>query len=196
MKRRRILLVGVAGLLCASALLAIAILLVGRFGDTEQRIVATTLLLAGYGVISLPGVVLLDRGRCRTLAEGAIGLAVAGAGLAIVSVWGFSDTDAVGKSVGTTTILALAAAQTAALAARRTKRDPPAVVQLFVASCVTATLAAGGAVALIWTQPSTGFYPRLLAALVVLDLLLVALQPLTGAISAGRRHAGPRQRPI
>jgi hypothetical protein len=196
MKRRRILLVGVAGLLCASALLAIAILLVGRFGDTEQRIVATTLLLAGYGVILLPGVVLLDRGRCRTLAEGAIGLAVAGAGLAIVSVWGFSDTDAVGKSVGTTTILALAAAQTAALAARRTKRDPPAVVQLFVASCVTATLAAGGAVALIWTQPSTGFYPRLLAALVVLDLLLVALQPLTGAISAGRRHAGPRQRPI
>lgn len=193
MKRRRILLFGVAGLLCAAALLAIAILLAGRFGDTERRVVATTLLLAGYGVVSLPGAILLDQGRCRTLAGGAIGLAGAAATLALVSIWGFSDVDAVGQSVGTATILAVAAAQAAALTGRRAERDPSLVRELFAASCVTVCVAAGAAVALIWTQPSGTLYARLLGALVVLDLLLVALQPVTAALASGPGH-GARHR--
>ena len=189
MKRRRILLLGVAGLLCASALLAIAILLVGRFGDIERRIIGTTLLLAGYGVLSLPGVVLLDQGRRRPLAVAAVGLAATAAALALVSVWGFSDTDAVGKSVGTATIFALAAAQTAALAARRRAADPPVVATLFAASCATALLAAATASTLVWAQPDGTLYARLVGALAVLDLLLVALQPLLG-------RALPPQRPL
>jgi hypothetical protein len=192
MTRRRILLLGVAGLLCVSALLAIAILLVGRFGDTERRIVGTTLLLAGYGVVSLPGVILLDRGSHGMLAEGAIALAAVAAGLAVVSVWGFSGTDAVGKSVGTATIFAVAVAQAAALVARQTERDPPTVRRLFTASCFTAALAAALAVAMIWAQPIGVPGARLVAALVVLDLLLVALQPLVKAIESGPPHAGPR----
>ena len=193
MKRRRILLLGVAGLLCAAALLAIAILLVGRFGDTEGRIIGTTLLLAGYGVVSLPGVILLDQGRTRMLAEGAIGLVAVAAALALVSVWGFSDTDAVGKSVGSATVLALATAQVAALVARRKEGEPTVVLRLFAASCATATIAAAAAVALLWAQPSGSFYARLLGALVVLDLLLVALQPVTAAIASDLPH-GFRQR--
>ena len=189
MKRRKILLLAVTALLCAAALLAIAILLVGRFDETERRVVATTLLLAGYGVVALPGAVLLDQGRRRRLAEGAVALAAAAAALAIASVWGFSDTEAVGKSVGTATILAVAAAQAAGLSARQREHDPPLVQWFFAASCVTATIAAGAAVALLWAQPSGSLYVRLLGALVVLDLLLVALQPLTVALaSGGIRH--------
>jgi hypothetical protein len=193
MRRRRILLSAVASLLCVAALLAIAILLVGRFGDTERRVVGTTLLLAGYGVVSLPGVVLLDKGRARLLAEGAVVLAAAAAALALVSVWGFSDVEAVGKSVGTATILGVAAAQAAALTARRVKRDPPLVRKLFAASCVTATVAAGAAVAAVWAQPSGTLYARLIGALVVLDLLLVALQPVTAALASGPGHGARRR---
>lgn len=195
MTRRRLLLLGVAVLLCAAALLAIGILLVGHFGATERRVVATTLLLAGYGVLSLPGVVLLDQGRRRLPAEGAIALAAIAAALALVSVWGFSDSDAVGRSVGTATILAVAAAQAAALLARQTERDPPMVRRLFAGSCVTATLAAGFAIAVLWTQASGGLYARLIGALVVLDLLLVALQPLTATIASGPPRIGPKHRP-
>jgi hypothetical protein len=193
MKRRRILLLTVAGLLCVAALLAIAILLVGRFGDTERRIVGTTLLLAGYGIVSLPGVVLFDKGRARVLAEGAVVLAAVGATLALVSTWGFSDVESVGKSVGTATILAVAAAQVAALTARRIKSDPPLVRELFTASCVTAALGAGAIVAAIWAQPSGTLYARLIGALVVLDLLLVALQPVSAALARGPKH-GPTHR--
>jgi hypothetical protein len=193
MKRRRMLLLGVVGLLCAAALLAIAILLMGRFGQTERRIMGTTLLLAGYGVVALPGVVLLDQARARMLAVATVALAGTAAALGVISIWGFSDVDALGKSVGTATVLALAAAQAAALTARRSERDPPAVRELFAASCVTVALAAGTAVMLLWTQPSASLYARVLGALVVLDLLLVALQPVTAGLGPGSAR-GTRHR--
>ncbi len=192
MKRRRILLFGVAGLLCASALLAIAILLVGRFGYTERRIVATTLLLAGYGLLSLPAVVLLDQRRLRAFAFAAVGAAAAAAVTALVSIWAPSSSDTVGKLVGTLTVAAVAAAQAAALAGRRRESDPPVVGILFDVSCATAALAAASASALIWTQPSGSTYVRLLGALIVLDLLLVSLQPVLARALLG---TSPRARP-
>lgn len=190
MPKRKILLLGVAGLLCIAALLAIAILLIGRFGDTESRIMGTTILLAGYGLLSLPGVILLDQSRGRPLADTAIGLSAVAAALALLSIWGFSDSEPVGKSVASATILALAAAQTAALVARRKPTDPLLTHRLFTASCVTAAIASSAGVLLIWTQPGEGVYGRLIAALVILDLLLVALQPISAAVAKPPR-AGP-----
>lgn len=177
MNGRRALLLGVAGLLSGSALLAIGILLAGRFGETERRILATTMLLAVYGLVALPGVVLLDQGRRRLLALATVMLTTLAAGLALASVWALSDVDALGKSVGTATVLAVAAAQSAALAARRQDRDPRVVRSLYAASCATVALAAAAVTALVWAEPNDVVYARLLGALVVLDLLLVALQP-------------------
>jgi hypothetical protein len=177
MSRRRLLLLGVAALLSLSALLAIAILLVGRFGSIEGRILGTTALLAGYGLVALPGVVLLDRGRARRLAQTTATLSAVAAALALASVWGASDTDAMGRSVGTATVFALAAAQTSALAARRQERDPGSVRRLYAASCATAVAVATAGAVLIWGNPHDAVYLRLFGALVVLDLLIVALQP-------------------
>jgi hypothetical protein len=177
MKRRRILLLGVAGLLSVSALLAIGILLVGRFGRTEQRILGTTMLLAGFGLLALPSVVLFDQGRFRQLAAAATATTAVGAGLALALVWGPSGSDTFGKVVGTATVLGVSFAQTAAVAARRRTDDPPAVRRLFAGSCVLAGVAAGAATALLWADPQNQLYPRLFGALVVLDLLVVALQP-------------------
>jgi hypothetical protein len=195
MPRRKILLLGVAGLLCVAALLAIAILLIGRFGQTEGRIMGTTLLLAGYGLLALPGVILLDQGRARLLADTAIGLTALAAGLALFSIWGISDSDPLGKSIASATILALAAAQAAALVARQKPTDPQLTHHLFTASCVTATITSSAAVVLIWTQAGEGIYGRLIAALLILDLLLVALQPISAALTrpprAGPHHHAP-----
>jgi hypothetical protein len=49
---KRLVLLAVAGLLTAAAALAIGILLFGDFGSTEGRILATTALLAGYGLLT------------------------------------------------------------------------------------------------------------------------------------------------
>jgi hypothetical protein len=189
MTTRRVLLLGVAALLCVSALLAIAILLAGHFGSTQGRILGTTALLAGYGIVALPGSILLDRGRSRPLAAATIALAGTGAALALAWLWG-GDSDTFGRPVGTVTLFAAACAQTAALAARRQERDPLVVRRVFAGSCATAVVVAAAGSALVWIQPNGGVFPRLLGALVVLDLLLVALQPLL----ARARPAAGRQR--
>ena len=188
MTRRRILLLGVAGLLSASALLAIGILLVGRFGRTEGRILGTTALLAGYGLVALPTVMLLDQGRCRRPALAAASLAAVAAAVAVAGVWSGSET--VGKAVGSLTAFALAGAQVSALVVRRRERDPLLVRRLFAASSVTGLVAAASFAVFIWLQPSGNLFPRLFGALVVLDLLLVALQP----VLARARPAGPVHR--
>lgn len=177
MKRRRLLLLGVAALLSLSALLAIGILLVGRFGRSEQRILGTTMLLAGFSVLALPSVVLLDQRRFRRLAAAAASAPALAAALAVAAVWGASDSDTFGRCVGTATILTLALAQTAALAARRHDDDPLSVRRLFAGSCALAAVGATAGSALLWANPHSALYPRLFGALVVLDLLVVALQP-------------------
>ena len=189
MTRRRILLLCVAGLLSVSALLAIGILLAGHFGRTEGRILGTTALLAGYGIVALPAVMLLDQARFRPLALATATLAGASALPALAAVWATAPPDALGNSVGSLTAFALAGAQASVLAARRQRRDPPVVRRLFAVSCGTVLVAASFFAAFLWTEPG-GFAPRLLGALVVLDLLLVALQP----ILARARPAGPVHR--
>jgi hypothetical protein len=64
---KRFVLLAVADLLTAAAALAIGILLFGDFGSTEGRILATTALLAGYGLFALPAAVLRDQRRLAAL---------------------------------------------------------------------------------------------------------------------------------
>jgi hypothetical protein len=183
--RKRLLLLAVAVLLSLSALLAIAILLAGRFGSIEGRILLTTALLAGYGLVALPAVVLLDQERLRALAVSGVGLAALAAALALVSVWGRSGSDTVGRTVGSATIVAVALAQVAAMSARRSDLDTVSVRRLFAFSCVTAAGVSAFAVTLLWVAPDGGRAARFVAALLVLDLLLVALQPLLSRARAG-----------
>ncbi|MGZ4418229.1 MAG: hypothetical protein ACXVRV_08640 [Gaiellaceae bacterium] len=187
---KRILLLAVAGLLSASALLATGILLAGRFGETEGRILTTTALLAGYGLVALPSTMLLDQGRSARLALGALVLAAVSASLTLASVWTGNPPTALGKAVGTATVLALASAQVSALVARQSARDPVWVRRLFAVSCALAAAVAAMVTTLIWVQIDGGSYARLLASLAVLDLLAVALQPILARVRpVGAPHA-------
>jgi uncharacterized membrane protein required for colicin V production len=67
MSLRRGLLLGVAALLSATAALAVAILLFGDVGATEGRILTTTAVLAGSGVLALPVTLLWGRALARPL---------------------------------------------------------------------------------------------------------------------------------
>lgn len=183
--RRRALLLAIAALLSVSAFLAIAILLVGRFGSVEGRILGSTALLGGYGLVALPAVMLLDKERSRALAFSAAALAALAAALALASIWSRSGSDTLGRTVGSATIVAIALAQIAAVTARRSERDPVSVRRLFFASCGTAGLVAASAVTLLWVASDGGGAARFLGALLVLDLLLVALQPLLARARSG-----------
>lgn len=185
MSRKRVLLFTVAVLLSVSAVLAIAVLLIGRFGSTEGRILGSTALLGGFGLVALPGVVLLDKERARWLALAGVASAAFASVLALVAIWSPSGSDALGRTVGSAAVVAVAFSQLTALTARRATGDPSSVRRLFVGSCATAVLAAILAVTFIWSNPHGTLAPRALGALVVLDLLLVALQPILARARPG-----------
>jgi hypothetical protein len=186
---RRVALSAIAASLIATALLAIGILLFGDFGETEGRILGTTALLAGYALLVLPAGFLFDQSRLSLLAATVVVLSAAGLSLALATVWASDPPDGLGKSATTVTVFALAATQAAALAARRRASDPASVWALFAASCALALALATMAAVAAWAEIDDSLYFRLLAALAVLDVLLVALQPLLAlARPRGRVH--------
>ena len=188
--RWRVLLIAVAGLLTASALLAVAILLAGEPGALEGRILATTAVLGGFGVLALPGAMLLDQGRARRLAATLLVLCPAGAALVLIPVWHDDPAAPLEKVMGTVVIAAGLVGQTAALVALRRERAPRVVGLLFVASVVLAAAVWILASLMIWADSGEAAAGRFLGALAVLDLLSVALQP----ILARARAVGVRAR--
>ena len=183
---RRTLLLGLAALMCAAALFAIAVLIVGRFGPTEARILATTGLLAAAGLLALPAVLLVEQARNRQVARlNALLAAVAGA-VGTAAVWG--QTDTLARAAGSAYVLAAAAAQAAGLLARSNAEDPPVVQRVFVASLATDAALAALIVTLIWSQVDSTAYARALGSVAVLDVLLVGLQPLLARIRPVSHH--------
>ncbi len=176
--RRRAVLLAVAALLTASSLLAVAILLIGRFGTVEGRILGTTALLGGFGILALPAAMLLDQGRAHRLAGALLVLCGVSAALLIVLIWRDEPSEAFGKSAATAAAIAIGLAQAAALLARRSDVEPRVVRILFAVSTILAALATAVFSSLVWSDSGDGVWARILGALVVLDLLTAALQPL------------------
>jgi hypothetical protein len=181
---RHVVLTAVAVSLIVTALLAIGILLFGSFGETEGRILGTTMMLAGYALVALPAGFLLDQSRHGPLAATLLGLATAGLALALFSVWSGGSSAGLGKTIVTLTVFAVAASQTAALAARRQRGDPASVTALFAVSCVLALTLATMASLAAWAELDDAVFLRIFGALAVLDVLVVLLQPV---IALGRR---------
>jgi hypothetical protein len=174
---RQIVLLAVAGLLSVSGVIAIGILLFGDFGETEGRVLATTGLLAAYGLLALPAAMLVDRGCLPALVVVVLALAVTGASLAVSAIWTGGPSDAHGKAVGTVTAFLLASVQFSALVLRRPGRDRTLIRWLFGMSSVLAVGIAAMFSLMLWAEFDSERYGRVLGALVVLDLVAVALQP-------------------
>jgi hypothetical protein len=178
MVTKRRLLLGLAALLTVSAVFAIAILLVGHFGRTEARILGTTGVLAAYGVVALPGAILVEQGRAVRFAALLSVLAAAAAVLFLVLLWWANAPEDLGRAAGNATVLTLGVAQTAALVARRRNGDPVVVRRLFAGSTALALLVVTVFTLLIWGGGGPPVVGRLVGAAVVLDALAVALQPI------------------
>jgi hypothetical protein len=175
---KRILSLAVVGSLCATAALAIAILLFSEFGRTQGRILGTTGLLALSGLLALPAGILFDQRRLTRLATALVVLATVGFMLAVTAIWLNDPPVALGKAVATVMAFTVASTQTAALVARGGDRERPSVRRLFASSLALALVGASMIAAAAWAEiDDNELYYRVLGALVVADVLTVVLQP-------------------
>lgn len=186
---KRLVLLAVASLLTAAAALAIGILLFGDFGSTEGRILATTALLAGYGLMTLPAAILRDQRRAAGLTGALVALAVAAASLTTVAVW-TDEADVLGKAIGTVNGWLVVAVQPAALTLRRREHDARFVRLLFAASSALVVVLALMFTVLLWAEIDSERYGRVFGALLVLNVLLVALQPILARARRARSCTG------
>ena len=179
--------------LCASALLAIGILLLGEFDETQARILVTTGLIGFFSLLALPGGVLLDQGRHVPVAWTQIGLAVFSFVVVMNLTWGDADGENLWRVAGSATAVTGAFSQAATATSRRRATDTPGVRTLYLLSVGAVSLLAFLIVTAIWGEvDDEGFY-RFLGAVAVLDLLLVLLQPVARRLG-GTSTAAPSAR--
>jgi hypothetical protein len=169
--------------LCASALLAIGILLLGEFDETQARILLTTGLVGLVSLLALPGGVLLDRGRHAPLAWTLICLAVFSLVIAMNLTWGDADSENLWRVAGSAAALTGALSQTATVTSRRRATDPSGVRTLFLLSLGSVCLLALLVLTAIWNEVDDESFYRFLGAVAVLNLLLVLLQPAARRLS-------------
>jgi hypothetical protein len=173
--------------LCASALLAIGILLLGEFDETQARILVTTALIGFFSLLALPGGVLLDQGRFAELAWTLIVLAALSFVIAMNLTWADLESDDAWRVAGSAAAVTGAFSAAATVTSRRRETDTQGVRVLYLLSIGSVTLLALLILIAIWEEvEDEGFY-RFLGAVAVLNLLLVLLQPVArrmGGISS------------
>lgn len=87
MQLKRTFLLGVIGSLSLAALLGIWAFLFGNFGDTEFKIIMTTLTAALFSMTSLGAAVVLERGRWRIGMIGTFALSGLGLVIYLLMIW-------------------------------------------------------------------------------------------------------------
>jgi hypothetical protein len=177
MKARRILLRAVVAALSVTALVAISALLGGNFGETEWKILATTGGFALASLFALRGTILLDQGIHRRLGRSVVLLSAFAFLLLLKVVWiDDGGSEWTWKTMTIAAGLAGALGQIATSLSRRRPTDPPSIRPLSALAAVTAlTVEVLIALAAIDEIDNGGYY-RVLAAVFVLDVLLVALE--------------------
>ena len=101
---------GILGGLAATALVVLAMILLGEYTKTRGRWLGTALALSGYCMAALGPVALHGRGRYRPVATSGILFSLLGFALFTVGLWGTPDSDGYWKATAVSTLLALASA--------------------------------------------------------------------------------------
>lgn len=182
MPLRRIFLLGAAALVSVAALVAIATVLSGDFGETEGKIFGTLATTFAAGSTLLAGLACLGRGASRPLGIAGVILACAGFALWTAQIWGEYDSEGFWKLLGALTAWALAVL--VATTTRLMLESPSLVRRLYPATSVAAAGAASLATAMILREQGDGW--QLFAVLVILALLGEALAPILERFGAAR----------
>ena len=182
---RRLLVRAIVAGLCITAGVGIVLLLAGSIDDTSGRILITTTAVSLFGLLAVPAGMLLERNRLSWLGRGSAALTGTTFLLTLVVTWKHDVPPSLWRTWGVLGTLTLAAAQAAAVEARRRDTDSDGIRLLVSLSMVSgAALAALGIGGILGSIEDGGYY-RLVGAIAIIDVLLISV------VAVLRRGSGP-----
>jgi hypothetical protein len=180
----RVFWISAAAILIVGALIAVAAIVRGDFGDTEAKILGTLLALLVAGATGITGLALVERREAPTLGW----TAVVGAALCFVlqaaAIWDEFSDDALTK-LGTSSMAILLALLL--IATQRALLREDRLAKLFYATAASAGLATGLTVVGIWQEE--GGYWQPVAVFSILAVLGYFLLPVVQRLTASAAPA-------
>jgi hypothetical protein len=187
---RRIFLLGAATLFCVAAVVAIAAILTGDFGETEGEIFSTLATAFVAGSAAIAGIACLEQSLSRPF--GLLGIVLAAVGFLLWTdqIWEEHHSDGYWKLLGFLLIWTLAVL--VVTTTRLMTRSPQLLRTLFPATAA-ATIAAGITVSLmVWRENGDAW--QLFAVLLILALLGETLTPILQRFVTIPSTAAPAER--
>lgn len=174
---KRVFFVSLISSLSLSALVAIFVFLVGDFGETEVRLLLTTLTIGGYSLTGLCSSVLYDKRKYATFALLGILVAVIGFLVTVGAIWEIVDLKDLWKGVLIFITLSFSIAHSSLLLPAQSENR--LINSLLSVTIIFIGVVAGMFVNLIVGEfdDFSGFYFRLLGVFAVLDVLGTIVVP-------------------
>ncbi|MBI5467218.1 MAG: hypothetical protein HY975_03325 [Candidatus Kerfeldbacteria bacterium] len=174
---RRFFVIGLISALTVSALIAIAIFAVGKFGLIEFKILGTTGSVAGFSLIGLCCSLVAERPNFKVFAT--IGIVLAALSLLFIEIliWGEVSSNAFFDLTSSVNIIAIAMAHASLLLLAFGPRPPLNIV--ITATCVIIGVLAAMLLYVVFSDdfPGEGFF-RILGSVAILDALGTVVTPL------------------
>ena len=167
----RIALTTMLASLVISAAIGIIIVLKGDFGDTEGRLLGTTLSLAVFTVLAIPSTVQLGRGKFPILSRFGMGTSVVAFFLIVAAIWsdGTFESVLLTKFMVTFGVTAFASNHTALLLL--VSRATTLIRITLIPTIIVLVIIAVMLIISVWVENMPNELARSLTALAILDVL-------------------------
>lgn len=179
--------------LSISALIGIIIFLFGDFGETEARLLMTTLTVGGYSLTGLCCSVLYEKGKFPALAVSGMAISVIGFLYSVLAIWEVIQLDNkfTGETLATLVILAFSTAHAALLLLIESGK--PVVNGALAATMLFIAIVAGMLIGLVVNGfGDVGeFYYRLLGVFAILDVLGTIVTPILHKVNSRDQESIP-----
>lgn len=168
--------------LCVSALIGIVVFLIGDFGETELRLLLTTLATGGFSLTGLCCATIQDREDLRSYSLLGVAASALGFLVTLCVIWEIIDAEKIWKLMAVLIIVAVALAHVSLLLLIKPKKQIVKNILLATICCV-AILAVMLIVSTLIDFDLPEFYFRLLGVVAILDVLGTIATPVVNRMA-------------
>jgi hypothetical protein len=172
-----------------SALIGIGVILIGTFGEFEQKVLATTFTIIGTSILGLVCGAYLETGRGKVIPIAGIAISLTAAVLWLILIWyGTVQDKSFAKTVMTATLLAAACSHISLLSLARLERR--FLWFRYAGHGAVWTLAAF-VLCLIWNvfNPDEDINGRVVGVLAIIVAAFTVITPIFHKLSSGETSA-------